>query len=221
MRTRMRVLICAIGTVLALGIVAGPVAAAEEITPKECIEILQKAGDKANIDECEPHEAPSPLAPEPNEIIWGSLAFLVLLVAMWKWGVPAVRNMEKAREDRIRGDLEAAERARSEAEAEKQRWDAQLAGSRDEAGRIIDEARQAAERVRQDLIARAEDEAREIRERAQADIANQRTQAMAQLRDEVAALSIDLAGRIVERNLDDDTNRRLVESFIDQAARSN
>jgi len=220
-RTRMRVLICALGAVLTLGVVAGPAAAAGgegdiSHAAEECIELLEKGGEPTDC-----HEAPSPLAPEPNEIIWGSLAFLVLLVAMWKWGVPAVRNMEKAREDRIRGDLEAAERARSEAEAEKQRWDAQLAGSRDEAGRIIDEARQAAERVRQDLIARAEDEAREIRERAQADIANQRTQAMAQLRDEVAALSIDLAGRIVERNLDDDTNRRLVESFIDQAARSN
>ena len=47
-----------------------------------------------------------------NEIIWGSLAFLVLLVAMWKFGVPAVKNMEQAREDRIRNDLEGAEQAR-------------------------------------------------------------------------------------------------------------
>ncbi|MFM8236894.1 MAG: F0F1 ATP synthase subunit B [Actinomycetota bacterium] len=221
MRTRMRVLIGALGTVLALGVVAGPAGAAggkEGVShaAEECIELLEKGGEPQDC-----HEAPSPLAPEPNEIIWGSLAFLVLLVAMWKWGVPAVRNMEKAREDRIRGDLEAAEQARNEAEAEKRGYEEQLAGSRGEAGRIIDEAREAAERVRQDLIARAEDEAREIRERAQADIANQRAQAMAQLRDEVASLSIDLAGRIVERNLDDDTNRRLVESFIDQAGRSN
>jgi len=220
-RTRMRVLIAALGAALALGVLAGPAAASggkEGIShaAEECIKLLEEGGEPQDC-----HEAPSPLAPEPNEIIWGSLAFLVLLVAMWKWGVPAVRNMEKAREDRIRGDLEAAEQARTEAEAERKGYQEQLAGSRDEAGRIIDEARQAAERVRQDLIARAEEEAREIRERAQADIANQRAQAMAQLRDEVASLSIDLAGRIVERNLDDDTNRRLVESFIDQAARSN
>ena len=39
---------------------------------------------------------------------------------------------------------------------------------------------------------------------------------MSQLRTDVAALSIDLAGRIVERNLDNDTNRQLVDSFIDQ-----
>ncbi len=140
---------------------------------------------------------------------------------MWKFGVPAVKNMEKAREDRIRNDLESAEKARVEAEAEKAQYLAQIADAKNEAGRLIEEARQAAETVRADLVARAEQEANDIRARAQADIANQTNQAMAQLRTDVAALSIDLAGRIVERNLDTDTNRQLVDSFIDQVSRSN
>jgi F-type H+-transporting ATPase subunit b len=183
---------------------------------KDCYNKLAAGG---TVDDCQ--KAPSPLVPEANEIIWGSLAFLVLLVAMWRWGVPAVKNMEKAREDRIRNDLESAEKTRVDAEAEKSRYDAQLADARNEAGRIIDEARQSAESVRRDVIARAETEAQEIRARAQADIANQRQQAMTQLRTDVANLSIDLAGRIVERNLDSDTNRQLVDSFIDQVGRSN
>ena len=225
MRIRMRFLIGALGAVVALGVLAGPAVAQETSgeqphyaskADKECAEKLANGGA---VNDCQ--KAPSPLKPENNEIIWGALAFLVLLVAMWKWGVPAVKNMERAREDRIRNDLESAERTRGEAETEKQRYDAQLAGSRNEAGRIIDEARQAAESVRTELIARAEEEANQIRERARADIENQRTQAMAQLRGEVAQLSIDLAGRIVERNLDTDTNRQLVESFIEQVARSN
>jgi F-type H+-transporting ATPase subunit b len=111
--------------------------------------------------------------------------------------------------------------AKTEAEAEKAQYLAQIAGAKEEAGRLIEEARQAAEAVRADLIARAEQEANEIRARAQADIVNQRNQALAQLRTEVAALSIDLAGRIVERNLDNDTNRQLVDSFIDQVSGSN
>ena len=135
--------------------------------------------------------------------------------------MPAVKNMEKAREDRIRGDLESAASAKVEAEAEKAQYLAQIADAKNEAGRLIEEARQAAEGVRADLIARAETEANDIRARAQADIANQRNQAMAQLRTDVASLSIDLAGRIVERNLDSDTNRQLVDSFIDQVGGSN
>jgi F-type H+-transporting ATPase subunit b len=180
---------------------------------KQCADKLANGG---SIDDCQ--KAPSPLVPARNEIIWGSLAFLVLLGAMWKFGVPAVRNMEQAREDRIRTDLEGAEKAHAEAEAEKAQYLAQIADAKNEAGRLIEEARQAAESVRTDLIARAEAEANEVRARAQVDIANQRNQAMAQLRTDVASLSIDLAGRIVERNLDSDTNRQLVDSFIDQVA---
>jgi F-type H+-transporting ATPase subunit b len=225
-RNRMRALVATLGVVVALGVLAGPAVAqtTSDSEPKfankaaeECYKKL--ADGTSTVDDCQ--KAPSPLTPEPNEIIWGSLAFLVLLVAMWKWGVPAIKNMEEARETRIRNDLEAAERTRLDVEAEKATYDAQLADARNEAGRIIDEARQAAETVRRDLIARAEEEANEVRARAQADIANQRTQAMSQLRTDVAALSIDLAGRIVERNLDDDTNRQLVDSFIDQVGRSN
>jgi F-type H+-transporting ATPase subunit b len=185
---------------------------------RQCFEKLAKGGD-VTADDCQ--KAPSPLLPGINEVIWGTAAFIVLLGVMWKFGVPAVKNMEKAREDRIRNDLEGAEKARNEAAAEKEQYLAQIAGAKDEAGRLIEEARVAAESVRADLITRAETEANDIRARAQADIVNQRNQAMAQLRTDVASLSIDLAGRIVERNLDSDTNRQLVDSFIDQVAGSN
>ena len=70
--------------------------------------------------------------------------------------------------------------------------------------------------MRRDLIARAEAEANEVRERAQADIAAQQQRALAELRTDVAQLSIDLAERIVERNLDRDTQLQLVDSFINQ-----
>ena len=223
MRNRIRVLVGLLGIVVALGVIASPAVAQENNTPKYASEAdkacAEKLANGGSVNDCQ--QAPSPLKPENNEIIWGSLAFLVLFGAMLKWGVPAVRNMERAREERIRNDLEGAERARTEAETEKAQYDAQMADSRNEAGRIIDEARQSAETVRRDLIARAEQEANEIRERAQADIANQRQQAMAQLQNDVAQLSIDLAGRIVERNLDSDTNRQLVDSFIEQVSRSN
>src|SRR5262249_41505411 len=128
---------------------------------------------------------------------------------------------EKAREDRIRNDLETAERERVTAQTEKTQYESQIANARTEAGQIIDEARQSAEVVRRDLVAKAETDADEIRQRAQADIANQRTQARTRLRKEAAQLSIDRPGRIAERTPATDTNRQLVDSFIDQAARSN
>jgi F-type H+-transporting ATPase subunit b len=216
-RTRIRVLFAVAGVALVVAFAAAP-AFAQEAEPdfadhaaEECHTLLEEG---KTVDDCQ--KAPNPLVPELNEIIWGSLAFLVLLGVMWKFGVPAVKNMEAAREERIRNDLEGAEKARADAESEKAQYLAQIAGAREEAGRIIEEARQSAEQVRRDLVARAEADAAEIRDRAQADIATQQERAMAELRTDVTQLSIDLAERIVEQNLDRDTQVRLVDSFINQ-----
>ena len=110
------------------------------------------------------------LKPDNSELVWGSISFVILLVLFFKWGYPAVVKTMKAREDRIKDDLEGAEGAKTEAETVLNEYRAQLADARAEAGRIIDEARQAADQVRRDLIARAETDAADLRARAQEDI---------------------------------------------------
>jgi F-type H+-transporting ATPase subunit b len=191
---------------------AKPKGEAEE----ECIKLLE---DGKKIDDCQ--EAPSLILPETNEIIWGGLAFVVLLVLMWKFALPPVRNMMKQREDRIRDDLERAERARTEAEEELANYRRQVADARNEASRILDEARQSADEVKRQVQAQAEADAGEIRNRAQEDIRLATDRAQADLQHRVAELSIELAEKIVERNLDRDTQLALVESYIGQVGNGN
>jgi F-type H+-transporting ATPase subunit b len=177
---------------------------------EECFEILEAGGE---VDDCQ--EAPSPIVPELNEIIWGGLAFLILLGVLWKFALPGVRNMMQQREDRIRGDLERAEQAKTEAESVLAEYDRQLADARNEAGRIIEEARQSADQLRRDLAARAETEAAQIRERASQDVRLATERATADLQGRMAELTIELAEKVVERNLDRDTQTALIESYID------
>ena len=217
MRTRTRALVAAGLIAVGVGVVAGPATsagAAEKLhfANKEAKECYEKLGTGSDVNDCQ--KAPSPLKPENNEILWGSAAFLVLLVAMWKWGIPAVKNMEKAREDRIRTDLETAEHAKSEGEAALVQYRSQLADARSEAQRIIDEARQSAETVRKDLVARAEAEANEIRSKASDDIRLATERAKVDLHRQVASMSVELAGKIVERNLDANTQQQLIDSYI-------
>jgi len=103
---RIRLLI-AVVAVAVLGVIATPGLAQAKpkgTTEEECIKKLEAGGV---IDDCQ--KAPSPILPETNEIVWGGLAFVVLLLVMWKYALPPVRNMMKQREDRIRDDLERAE----------------------------------------------------------------------------------------------------------------
>jgi F-type H+-transporting ATPase subunit b len=165
-----------------------------------------------DLDNC--RKASSLLTPQGSEIIWGALAFAIVAFALMKFGFPAIKKTLQAREDRIRDDLEHASTAKDEAEAELSQYRSQLANARSEATQIVEDARVTAETVRRDLIAKAEGDAAEIRNRAQDDIRLAQERALADLRGQVADLSIELAEKVVERNLDRDTQVALIENYI-------
>jgi F-type H+-transporting ATPase subunit b len=215
---RIRVLIAACGLAVLPMLVAPGVAHAKPAgeAEEECIKLLEE-GKK--IDDCQ--EAPNPLIPGVNEIIWGGAAFVILLLVLWKYALPPVRNMMKQREDRIRDDLERAEQARTEAEGELANYRRQVADAGNEAARIIEEARLSADGVKRQIQSQAEADAAEIRARAQEDIRLAAERAQADLQGRVAELSIELAEKIVERNLDRDTQLALVESYIGQVGNGN
>ncbi len=171
--------------------------------------------DRADlIEDC--FSEKSPILPKWPEVIWGGLAWLLVMLVVGKYALPQLKKAMQARSDKIRGDLEAAEAAKTSANQELEQYRAQLADSRNEGARIVDAARQDADTVRRDLIAQAESDAAQIRTRAQADIALASDRALADLRTQVASMSVELAGKIVERNLDPATQQALIDSYIDQ-----
>jgi F-type H+-transporting ATPase subunit b len=176
---------------------------------EECVKL---ALEKNDPEACQ--ESPSPIMPATNEILWGGLAFFFLLIALWKFGIPAATNMMHERTERIRGDLDTADKARSDAETVLAEYRTQLAESRTEASRIIEEARQQAEQVRRDLTARAEAEAAELRARNVEQLAAERDRVLGELRGQVASLAVELAEKVVESNLDREANLALIESYI-------
>ncbi len=161
-------------------------------------------------------QAKNPIVPEAKEIFWAVIAFAIVFgLLAWKaW--PAIKKGLQDREDKIRGDLEQAETVRTQAETELADYQRQLADARNEAGRIIEEARQSAEQVRKDLIARAEADAADIRAKASDDIRAASERAMADVQAKVSDLSIELAERIVQQNLDRATQIQLIENYINE-----
>lgn len=178
-----------------------------------CVEILAEGG---SVDDCQ--EAPNVLLPETNELIWGALGFLVVLWFMWKLGLPAVKASMENRTERIRSDLAAAETQRAEADQLLVDYRAQLADAKNESARIIEEARQAADGLKREQEARLQAELTEMRERAAADIEAAKTQAIADLRGEVAQLAVGAAEVVVSKNLDQATQVQLIEDYINQVA---
>jgi F-type H+-transporting ATPase subunit b len=159
---------------------------------------------------------PSPIFPATNELIWGTIAFLILLVLMYRTVWPSVDKAFKDRRANIEGKLEQAERDRDEAEQLLEQYRRRLRDAEDETQRILDEARANAERVRRDLLAKAETDAGRELDRARQAIRAERDQAIRQLRNEVGTLAVELATRVVGDSLDRDRQLRLVDEYIDE-----
>jgi F-type H+-transporting ATPase subunit b len=161
-------------------------------------------------------DAPNPLLPEINELIWGAVGFFVVFFFIAKFGYPAIKQGMATRAERIENDLAAAEAQRGEAETLLTDYRAQLADARNESARIIEEARQQADTLKRDQEARLQAELNEMRERATADIDAAKVQAIADLRGEVAQLAVGAAEVVVKRNLDQQSQMQLIEDYINQ-----
>ena len=158
----------------------------------------------------------SPILPAANELIWGTIAFLILLVLMYRTVWPSVDKAFKDRRANIEGKLEEAEREREEADQLLEQYRRRLRDAEDETQRILEEARHNAERVRRDLLAKAEADAGRELERARQAIRSERDQAIRQLRNEVGTLAIELATRVVGDSLDRERQLRLIDEYIDE-----
>ncbi len=156
------------------------------------------------------------LLPETSELIAGVLAFAIIFFLAWKWVFPTLTKTLESRQAAIKADYEAAEAAKIEAESLKNDYQAQLAQARDEASRIVEEARQAGESVRAEVVNRAQAEAAAIKERAAADMTGERERVTASLRREVADLSLDVAEKVLGSRLDRTAQQQLVNQYIDE-----
>jgi F-type H+-transporting ATPase subunit b len=161
------------------------------------------------------------LYPHWQELVVGAIAFAILFFFMWKWVIPRVNTILEERRQKIQGEMEKAEAARVAAEQELARYREQLAGARDEANGIIEEARRTADQVRADLQAKAEQESQAIVARAQEEIRAERDRVFQELRSQVGEIAVELAGKVVGRSLDPSAHEQLIDEYIDQVSSGN
>lgn len=166
----------------------------------------------------EAQEAPNPILPATNEIIYGTASFLILFLLMWKFAYPAVKKGMAARSARIEATLSSADKAMADAQTVLSEYRAQLTDAKNEGNRIIEEARQQADAVRKQMLARAEADVASTRMKAAEDLAAQADRLKADLTSHVKSLSLELAGKVVGANLDTETNAALVDRYIAELA---
>jgi F-type H+-transporting ATPase subunit b len=156
----------------------------------------------------------NPLAPEFGLIVWVTVAFLIVFYVLSKRAFPLIQQGLADRERRIKEDLERAEETKKEAEQILEDYKARIAQAREEANQLVEEARQASEGVRKDLTAKAEAEAAEIVSKVKAQLQAERDRAVGELKQQLASWSADIAGQILDKEINAESHAALVESFI-------
>ena len=152
---------------------------------------------------------------DPGLFLWTIVTFfIVLAILKWKaWG-PLINALDKREED-IREALASAEKARQDAEKASSEYEDMMRKAQAEAQQIVSEGKAAGERVKNDIQSAANDKADEIIEKAKAQIDAERRKAIQEIKSSVVDLSMDAAAKVIEKNLDSDDNRKLVDQALE------
>jgi F-type H+-transporting ATPase subunit b len=164
--------------------------------------------------------ASGPFTINSGLIIWTLVVFGILLFVLWRWGFPVLIKSVEERERRIQKQLEDAEKANAEAQRLLEEHRKQIAAARNEAQDILAKAKTVAQKEREALLAKAREEYEALLNRARKDIDAEKEKAILALRREAVELSIAAASRVIEANLDNEANRRLVTEFLESLGKA-
>ena len=163
----------------------------------------------------------NPLVPHTAELVVGAIAFSLLFYVLRKFVVPMFEKAFEARTEAIQGGIERAEKAQAEAQRALVQYTEQLSKAQSEAQSLREEARVQGAAIIEDLRAKAQEEAARITATAHASIEAERQQAVTSLRNEVGALAVELASKIVGEALDDQARQsRIVDRFLEDLEKS-
>ena len=150
--------------------------------------------------------------------IWQILISLVnLLILTWiikKFLYKPVKKMMDARRAAIDDTYAQAQAARDEAEENRQNYEEAMAAAKMTGDQIIADASRTAEYRSNEIVAEARERASEIRRQAEADAVLERKKAEDEMKHEIANVSAQLTGKLLQREINEEDHRELIDSFL-------
>ena len=146
------------------------------------------------------------LLPATSELVAGVVAFGVVFFFVWKWALPALNETLDKRSSEIEGQIK-------EAEETKQEYDALVSNADAEVQKIIDEGKQAAEKIKEDALSEARAEAEAIIEKAKSDSDAEKERVSSELKSEVADLSLEISQKVAS-SMSEADQKKLIDKFI-------
>ncbi|OWA36150.1 ATP synthase F0 subunit B [Saccharibacillus sp. O16] len=153
------------------------------------------------------------------DIVWSSIvitlvAFLLLYWLLSRYAIGPLMSVMEKRRELVLSQLEEASSTREEAAAYVEQQKEALQQARKEAYDIIEQSRQTSGKQADQLIAQAKEESVRLKDEALRDIESEKNKAMAALRGEVGRVSVQIASKLIEKEIDEKSNEGLVDQYL-------
>ena len=147
---------------------------------------------------------------------WTAITFAILLFVLGKFAWGPILQMIETREKTISDAIEASKKERAAAEAASSEMRATLATAREESAQLIRKNQQEVAAAKGELMAAARKESDDLLQAARRTIQEEKRQAIAELRGQAVDLAIEAAQRLVQMNMDEKGQKKLVEEYLAQ-----
>jgi F-type H+-transporting ATPase subunit b len=159
------------------------------------------------------------LAPDPGLVFWSGLTFVLLLVILRKYAWHPILHAIKVREETIEYALDAAEKAKKDVRNLEVTKKQMIEDAKTERDKLIKEARELKVNIIEDAKGNAQKEADKIVHAARQQIEKEKQDAILELRQRVAALSVDIAGKLLEQELKTtDKQKALIDKYLEEVS---
>ncbi|MFL3050267.1 MAG: F0F1 ATP synthase subunit B [Candidatus Neomarinimicrobiota bacterium] len=158
---------------------------------------------------------------DPGLFVWTILTFLILFGLLAKFAWKPLLKALSDREEKIRTSISKAEEAQTKLESLTSEGEIIIAKARSEAQSIIADGKTTADKLRSNMESKAKEKALSIIDQAEKQISAEKEKAIIEIRGEVATLSIEIAEKLIRKNLSKEDNMELINETLDQARKVN
>lgn len=148
--------------------------------------------------------------------VWTILTFLILLFILRVFAWKPILAALAEREQRIKDSLQMAEKANEEAKQMIEDNKKQLLLAEDEAKKIVEQSRVYAEKLKTQLLEESKAQSQKLIENASQEIDRKKLEAFADLKNQVADLSLSIAEKILKQSVDKNANAEMIKKYIDE-----
>ncbi|SDS96747.1 F-type H+-transporting ATPase subunit b [Paenibacillaceae bacterium GAS479] len=154
-----------------------------------------------------------------TSFVYAMGAFIILYWLMSRYAFKPLFAVMEQRRQMVLEQMNAAENSRKEASAEMEAQKQALAQARQEANEIIEKARVTSTKQADNIVDTARSEATRLKDEAVRDIESEKNKAIASLRSEVGSISVAIASKIVEKQIDEKSQEQIVDNYLKEVSK--